>query len=231
MIHNFIKILVLFLSISCIGLDQPIKFKPDSLSASKYKINIHKILGINKDEDVLPFHLFLYYLSTQSSIITSNESDILDSSIMESDYILSEAEDNQIRFDSLNAVISGDFEPEKRKVQASNLKNFQIYIESKEFKSAAELIGNPPNYEPGWSLLEVQNSYVNEIKNDIPLSSDELLLIYNRMINHQLYNMLDMYYKVEFDSQTIDESFLEDTISGLWDLRISLVDEIKRRKL
>jgi hypothetical protein len=43
--------------------------------------------------------------------------------------------------------------------------------------------------------------------------------------------MLDMYYKVEFDSQTIDESFLEDTISGLWDLRISLVDEIKRRKL
>ncbi|NUM63544.1 MAG: hypothetical protein HUU44_15630 [Ignavibacteriaceae bacterium] len=144
---------------------------------------------------------------------------------------MSEVEDKEVTLDTLTSVAFGDFEPEMRKVQTVNLKNMQEYIHSKEFSETVKIIGKPPNYQEGWTLNQIQSSYIDEIKADVPKANDELLIIYRRMLNFQLFNMLDMYYKVEFDSKTVDEAFLGNCIVELWELRKNIIDEIKRRGL
>ncbi|MBE7411601.1 MAG: hypothetical protein HS129_05985 [Leptospiraceae bacterium] len=154
-----------------------------------------------------------------------------ESKTVSSPYILSNVEDEEVTLDTLTSVAFGDFEPEMRKVQMANLKNMQDYIQSKEFSETVKIIGKPPNYQEGWTLNQIQSSYIDEIKVDVPKANDELLIIYRRMVNFQLFNMLDMYYKVEFDSNTVDEAFLGNCIVELWELRKNIIDEIKRRGL
>ena len=57
-----------------------------------------------------------------------------------------------------------------------NLKNMQDYIQSKEFSETVKIIGKPPNYQEGWTLNQIQSSYIDEIKADVPKANDELLI-------------------------------------------------------
>ncbi|MCK6380316.1 MAG: hypothetical protein L6Q54_03575 [Leptospiraceae bacterium] len=222
--------LIFLVFLNCIGIDKPIVFEPESLKANKFKIDIHKILGLDGGQSLKPMHLFLFYIGSQNQPVNS---DLYfdESKTVSSPYILSNVEDEEVTLDTLTSVAFGDFEPEMRKVQMANLKNMQDYIQSKEFSETVKIIGKPPNYQEGWTLNQIQSSYIDEIKVDVPKANDELLIIYRRMVNFQLFNMLDMYYKVEFDSNTVDEAFLGNCIVELWELRKNIIDEIKRRGL
>lgn len=181
--------IILFVFFNCIGIEKPIQLTPNSFSSGSYKINIHNSLGMNTNESLKPEHIFLFFLGTQgTNSLLESESSLAE----KSPYILSAQEDREVTIDSISAIAVGDFEPEKRKLQAANLKIFQEFIQSKEFAETYDIIGSPPNYEKGWTMSQVQASYVTEIKEDLPKATNELIILYRRMINFQLFNMLDM---------------------------------------
>ena len=56
---HFTKLIFLVL-LNCIGIDKPIVLEPESLKANKFKIDIHKILGLDEGQSLKPLHLFLF---------------------------------------------------------------------------------------------------------------------------------------------------------------------------
>jgi len=123
--------LIFLVFLNCIGIDKPIVLEPESFKINKFKIDIHKILGLDESQSLKPLHLFLFYIGSQSQPVNSDLYFDEDKAVS-SPYVLSEVEDKEVTLDTLTSVAFGDFEPEMRKVQMVNLKNMQDYIQSKE---------------------------------------------------------------------------------------------------
>ena len=147
----------------------------------------------------------------------------------ETTYQLSVAEQEQLATTVTVGEARGEHHPEVRQLQVEDLKEMAEYIVSEDMREIGELIGYPPGFEPGMTIHDVQRAYVADLSAQVPGAPDELLGLIKQQLNYQIFGVLDMLSKATFNENTIEESFLKNTLTDLVELRREIITEELRR--